>query len=171
MDVSKLFKIKIVDADFKEIGKVKSFEVHDWKIVGLIVELSKEVTDLFFGKSKFRFSGQVIFLPTRLIENVGDIIKLNISGPILMLYSKLGLFFMNKKDQIKKEVKSIKDINKFSEKITRDLNSLLNEADKRIGVQEESKINLKMDGELIKNQLINEAYEKLGIDLPSETSI
>ncbi|WEU40973.1 MAG: hypothetical protein OdinLCB4_003445 [Candidatus Odinarchaeum yellowstonii] len=168
MDVEKILRLKIMSADFKEVGKVKSLEVQNWSIVGIRAELSKELTTRFFGKSAFRLTGEETFLLVKLVKNIGDVIILNITGPDLMVYSKLGQIFVNGRDVVKKEVISVKDIDKFSKKIDEQIAVFLKEVEELPSVSEQTRASISGDSSIIRELLINSAYEKLGLTAKKE---
>ncbi len=168
MDVEKILKAKIMSSDFKEVGKVTSLEVQNWSIVGIRAELSKELTNRFFGKSAFRLTGKETFLLVKLVKNLGDVIVLNVTGQDLMVYSKLGQIFVNGCENLKKEVMVVKDIDKFSKKIDEQLSIFLNEVEKLQGLSDQTRSNISRDGRSLRELLINNAYEKLGVGLKQE---
>jgi sporulation protein YlmC with PRC-barrel domain len=168
VDAAKLLKLKIMDADFKEVGKVKSLEIQNWKIIGISAELNRDTTDLFFGKSTFRLSGENILLPPKIVKDVGDVLILNVSGPNLMAYSKLGKKMIHKIEEIKKDVNSMDDVTKFSKRIEKEMESLIKEIQSLAGVSPGVKNNIKSDLDGLKNQLVSSAYEKLGIGIKED---
>ncbi len=168
MDVERILKAKIMSADFKEVGKVKSLEVQNWSIVGIRAVLSKELTTRFFGKSAFRLTGEETFLLVKLVKNLGDVIVLNVTGPDLMVYSKLGQIFVNGCENLKKEVISVKDIDKFSKKIDEQITMVLKETEEVQGVSEQARRNISEYGNILRELLINSAYERLGLSLKKE---
>lgn len=168
LDVNKILKLKVMSSDFKEIGKVKSLEVQNWRIIGLRVELSKEITRQFFGKSTFRLMGEETLLLSKLVKNIGDVVILTVTGPNLMVYSKLGQIFTDGCEQIKREINSINDINKFANRVEEQVNSFLKEVNSILGASEEVKSSIAGDLGLVKEHLIASAYEKLGVERGKE---
>jgi len=164
LDVGKILKLKIMSSDFKEVGKVKSLEVQNWSIVGIRAELSKELTTRFFGKSTFRLIGEETLFLIKLVKNIGDVIILNVTGPDLMAYSKLGQMFINGCSVLKKEVMSVKDIDKFTKKIDEQIKEFLKEVEAIPGVSEMTQNSITRDVNVLREHLINTAYEQLGVE-------
>ncbi|MEM2108991.1 MAG: hypothetical protein QW327_00650 [Candidatus Odinarchaeota archaeon] len=164
MDVGKILKLKIISSDFKDVGKVKSLEVQNWNVVGIRAELSKELTTRFFGKSTFRLIGEETLFLIKLVKNIGDVIALNVTGPDLMVYSKLGQIFVNGCDVLKKEVMSVKDIDKFTKKIDEQIKEFLKEVETIAGVSDQTRISITSDVNILRENLINSAYEQLGVE-------
>ncbi|MHA1409478.1 MAG: hypothetical protein ACTSQY_04015 [Candidatus Odinarchaeia archaeon] len=164
MDTSKMLNLKVMSDDLKEIGKVKALEIQNWQVVGLYIELTKEITNLFFGKSAFpRFFGTQILLPVDIVKNVGDVLILDKSGPNLMAFAKLGRMFILNREYIRKSVNSANDIPKLREKINKEIQDSMKEIENIAGISEIVKTSITQYAEQIKEYLIEISREKLGL--------